>query len=651
MAIHAHHRREPQGVGTRIDNPNRDGDVLSSSIFNPGDGAIATDAPLATAPEVTVYTTATGAFAVETVVDGRTITTTTSGAVPITNSAAFASIVSSESAHSAYEAAAKTSSSAATSSSASSDGSSSNLGTLIPAIVVPIVVVLLVSFGGFWFWMRRRHRKQLQNTDFAMAGKGEKLSSRSNSSRSGNPTTAAEKSLPAVNVTELSPPQAYTDDGSRNSFDAIGMPGPGHRTQRSRDTSGTRSPNMPFGSRDDSHQNFSGPRPNTARNRPPPSRHEPQGRNRSNSSPGNRGPPPGSYRGPRGPPPPRDIGPSPIMRNHPSPNLGSGLARGPSPHSQPRPAPAPPGAGKMRAPSPTMASGLNRSNAPPALATNPPPGAFNGASPISQYSPIVKETPNIGTVATFGNSPPKSSSRDGSRPPPINTTDMSSAGAGLGLAAVAISKDKSRSPSPRSPEESFLTEENMRIARLANSSRLGFNQTSKPTSPGPTAQPPRDFSKPLGFKKGGPDRDSPLLPLNIAHSAPGQSPAATSTTNPSPKLPPPATLSQLIPSDSPRDERKPQWNYFGNSKTESVASSLYSGLQPAPLGHNRPLPASRNGPVTNNHSRDDDNKSEVSDLDAYEDIDAKSDVSSLNEFERFDFDSRAGSTRGSGSVR
>ena len=76
--------------------------------------------------------------------------------------------------------------------------------------------------------------------------------------------------------------------------------------------------------------------------------------------------------------------------------------------------------------------------------------------------------------------------------------------------------------------------------------------------------------------------------------------------------------------------------------------------------HSRPLPASRNGPLPGGRHRDsnarngddeDDAKSEISDLDAYEDIDAKSDVSSLNEFERFDFDSRAGSARGSGSVR
>jgi hypothetical protein len=119
--------------------------------------------------------------------------------------------------------------------------------------------------------------------------------------------------------------------------------------------------------------------------------------------------------------------------------------------------------------------------------------------------------------------------------------------------------------------------------------------------------------------------------------------------NPSPKLPPPATLSQLIPSDSPRDEKKPQWNYFGNiPKVDSPASSIYSG--PA-AGHSRPLPGNARSNLGGRDTRDDDNKSEVSDLDAYEDIDAKSDVSSLNEFERFDFDSRHGSRPTSSSVR
>lgn len=213
-----------------------------------------------------------------------------------------------------------------------------------------------------------------------------------------------------------------------------------------------------------------------------------------------------------------------------------------------------------------------------------------------------------------------------------------------------MSKENSRSTSPRSPEESFLTEENMRIARLANSSRLGFNQTSKPGSPGPNVQRPvADFSKPLGYKRNvNNGQSSPLLPINTAHSAPGQSPAATSVSNPSPKLPPPATLSQLIPSDSPRDERKPQWNYFGSGQgIESPTSSVYSGVL---TGHARPLPSNARSNL-HHDNRDDDQKSEVSDLDAYEDIDAKSDVSSLNEFERFDFDSRSGSRPTSSSVR
>ncbi|KPI44867.1 uncharacterized protein AB675_2535 [Cyphellophora attinorum] len=655
MAIHQHRRR--QDVGSRIDNPDITGSIPRPSLDTSIDGDIVT------ASAVETFTTATGVFAITSTVNGQPTTILSTGEIPITDGAQYTSILSSES---ASRAAANASKTAATSSSPSesSSGGGANLGTLIPAIVVPVVVVLLASFGGFWFWMRRRHRKELQNTDFAMAGKGEKLNSRSNSSRSGPPTaTAAEKATADVKVTELSLPQTMADSGPRDSYEAIGMARADDYDRRQNDPR-TRSPNMPFsGTGDHGQQNFSGPRPNTAKNRPPPSRGEHQSRNRSNSSPGNRGPPPSGYRGPRGPPPPQDIGPSPIMRNHASPSMGSGPMRGPPPHSQPRAAPTPPGPGKMRAPSPTM--GINRSNAPPAL-SQPPPGAFNGASPISQYSPIVKDTPNIGAVATFGGSPPKiSHSRDGSnKPPPINTSALDPQAAGLGLAAVALTKDKSRSPSPRSPEESFLTEENMRIARLANSSRLGFN-TSKPTSPGPNnlthSQPQqattttRDFSKPLGFKKSGQDSprggmSSPLMPLNTAHSAPGQSPAATSTTNPSPKLPPPATYSQLIPSDSPRDEKKPQWNYFGNlpsninSNTDSPTSSVYSGLP-----HTRPLPASRNGPISRSDDRDDDQKSEISDLAEYEDIDAKSDVSSLNEFERFDFDSQRGS-RGSDSV-
>ena len=55
--------------------------------------------------------------------------------------------------------------------------------------------------------------------------------------------------------------------------------------------------------------------------------------------------------------------------------------------------------------------------------------------------------------------------------------------------------------------------------------------------------------------------------------------------------------------------------------------------------------------LKDDHDHDNDNASVVSDLENYEDIDAKSDVSSLNEFERFEFESRNGSQRGSGSVR
>jgi hypothetical protein len=178
--------------------------------------------------------------------------------------------------------------------------------------------------------------------------------------------------------------------------------------------------------------------------------------------------------------------------------------------------------------------------------------------------------------------------------------------------------------SPTSPAGNFLTEENMRIARLANSSRLGFFNTSA-TSPSGA----KTLDTALANQQKSP---SSKAGANAAHS-----PAATS--NPSPKLPPPATRSQLIPSDSPRDERSKapyNYNYFGQSKTASPTTSYHAGQTRV---------------ESRRHHDGDEDDDNVSDLGEYEDIDAKSDVSSLNEFERFEFDSRNGSQRGSGSVR
>lgn len=188
-----------------------------------------------------------------------------------------------------------------------------------------------------------------------------------------------------------------------------------------------------------------------------------------------------------------------------------------------------------------------RAQAPPRL--GPPPGAYNGASSISQYSPIVKETPN----GLRGPGPYKRGP-----PPPLKTSNTPNS-------------QRIKSPQSASPGGNSLTEENLRIARLGNSSRL-------------------------------------------AHTATEPSPSSTS-----PKLPPPATRSQLIPREGPT----------------AIPDNFFAG---GFLTHSREVSASRHASAR---------ASIVSDPDEYEDIAAKSDVSSLNEFERFDFGPEAHKTGGS----
>ncbi len=70
-------------------------------------------------------------------------------------------------------------------------------------------------------------------------------------------------------------------------------------------------------------------------------------------------------------------------------------------------------------------------------------------------------------------------------------------------------------------------------------------------------------------------------------------------------------------------------------------------------GSDQPAPARQNRHHSRRQSheqrhREDDEESNISDMDNYEDIDAKSDVSSLDEFEQFDFDTR-NSSRASGN--
>ena len=641
MARHGLHKRAPQ-----IGPDGRTSFSLPSQI-----GAPSTDSvdgqPLATAASAPALTTITTTQEFIKPLGTGFTTETTVVTSAITDPAQYASLTASQIQSTSSPSRTSATTAAATSSAASSK-SSSNLSTLIPAIVVPVVVVLLASLGLFWFFMRRRAQRASKNADFVMAGKGEKLNSRTNSSRSAaTGTTSGEKSAPMVVISELKPPQSSRTLDPKYSMEDIGVA----RPLTPKDGAGPGSPRRPndrYGAPREQrpYQNFSGPRPRTARDRQAPPSHSQGGRNRSNSSPGKRGPPPSAYDRSRGPP----GRPSPEFRGTPSPVPRPGPGPSPIPNSgafpsarglptNPRPAPAPPR--PLREPSPTM-DHTSRAAPPPSL-NAPPPGAFNGASSISQYSPIVKETPKIGSgpmpapIAAATTTPPKPKSSDGSRaPPPIKTNHLTS-------------NTTSRSMSPTSPSGNFLTEENMRIARLANSSRLGFFNTSA-TSPSAN----NTLDKAIGSQQ----KPSQLTAKSTAAAA-GQSPATTS--NPSPKLPPPATRSQLIPLDSPREEKKAPFNYFSqnHSRTASMASaSSYAltlgQLHTAHVSSDHLSLSSKKKPNPSklkDANHDDDNDSVVSDLDYYEDIDAKSDVSSLNEFERFEFESRNGSQRGSGSVR
>ncbi|KIX92166.1 uncharacterized protein Z520_12159 [Fonsecaea multimorphosa CBS 102226] len=542
------HKREPQNSDALTS--------LPSIIPNPTSGlpqsiapsSVTTDpsvtASIVTAQAVSGLTTITETQTLEQSLTGQGIETTftTERIKTITDPAEYASLTSAAAAASSTSTTLRSSTtSAAATSSAAAHQSSSNLGTLIPAIVVPIAVVLLASLGLFWFFMRRRHQRDLHiEPEFVMTGKGEKLSSRSSSSRS---TTSIprgfEKKSPAVTQTELpsttSPPTPMSEWPSAQ----IGVARP-LTPQDSKSAGQDRLFDQPRSLTANSpYRNMRGPgapmRPSTSgRGAQPPSSWE-QNRNRSNSTPGQRVQPPTSR-----------SGPSPIPRTAPSPVLRSG----PSPVPQRQnltesPRPGESSAFRFRDPSPNM-NLSNRAQAPSRLEAVPP-GAFNGASSISQYSPIVKDTPVV-TKAPSNKRPP----------PPIKTANLGPKG--------------HKSPTSGSPPSHGFTEENLRIARLANSSRLGYT--------------------------------------------PGEP-------SPSPKLPPPATRSQLIPRESPKEH---QDRFFGGSANNSM------------------IPRPQRASVHYNAAR----ASVVSDADDYEDIEAKSDVSSLNEFERFDFGTDINGGRSSG---
>lgn len=206
-----------------------------------------------------------------------------------------------------------------------------------------------------------------------------------------------------------------------------------------------------------------------------------------------------------------------------------------------------------------------------------PTGAYNGASPISQYSPIIKDGPAFNT-SPIARVLAQSTSRK-EPPSAINTNNTTNV----------------------SSQSSDFSEENMRIARLADSSRLGFYPTnsSKPTTTNTATHSTISSSTPNTVD---PPNPSPRLPPPATRDAP---PSRTNIPIP----PPPPEPITRMPLDSHRTDSFAPDN---RRSTRSMVSRL---------------------------SSDDDYIDD--------EIDSKSEVSSLDEGERWqmqqDHDSRSGS--------
>ncbi|KAI1613798.1 hypothetical protein EDD36DRAFT_207871 [Exophiala viscosa] len=464
---------------------------LPSSIGIPTASSIGATIATATADSTASLATATAPSGFTTITETDTLaqsitgentisTTVTTKTRTITDSSGYASITSAAAASSSttVHPTTSTTSSATATSTAAAAKASSNLNTLIPAIVVPIVGVLVASLALFWFIMRRRAKKELQSQpEFVMAGKGEKLSSRSNSGRS---TTSDkwhhERKSPNVKESALSSNQSPSVTNTEWPPSQVGIASPVLAQEKAPAVSSPHS-RLVSPSQGRPYINFNSPQPRPITSgRMGPTRDPAQNPDRSHYNADQKGLPPPPSRSGRGPA--TRTAHSPISRSGPSP-----IPLRPSPSKPPerRPSDSRPGAEpafRFRGPSPSMNHNA-RAQAPPRL--GPAPGAYNGASSISQYSPIVKAT----TTLHKGPGPYKRVI-----PPPLQTSNNSNA-------------QRMKSPKSASPASTPLTEENLRIARLGSSSRLG-------------------------------------------RTAPEPSPSSTS-----PKLPPPATRSQLIPRESP----------------------------------------------------------------------------------------------------
>ena len=426
--------------------------------------------------------------------------------------------------------------------------------------------------------MRRKHQRQLkEEPEFVMASKHEKPISRGNSNSSG---TSSMREL--VPMSKLEKEMAVTTSEVRRS--SLDLFPPRYATTAIGIARPMTPPDKPGINSDGNVQravpNFSKSRPSTSHrsNRGDLPR-SPRGRGQSAST--FRGPPP--LRGDsRGGPPTSTRGPSPTLRNQmgqpPRPVRPTDADGRAGARSPPRPFPGP------------LNTNLNSGNraAPPKPLNPPTPtGAFNGGSSISQYSPIVKGHPSLGAVAAANVAEQRG------HPSPLKTSTFST------------------SSGTNSPvDENVLSHENMRIARLANSSRLGFNKSPiEPQYPSdiggtrPLPPPSQPSARDIGLAQSpqvpGPPTREDLPPKSFARGL--DSPAGGSSIYPSPTIGGGAT---------PR--------IGGGYSTTSLPQSEHMTLQ------HRASVVSR-----------------ISSDDGYVDVefDTKSDVSSLDERERWEVES------------
>ena len=365
------------------------------------------------------------------------------------------------------------------SSASSSTKSSSNLSTIVPAVVVPVAVILVATFVAFWLYMRRRHRRDLKNQPaFIMAAKTEKLTSTTNSVASDHrdhesptgPQSAAlafsqsdEKPLPLTKSQEISPRPPVSSSGS--------VPNYSRGNFRVARTSNVREEQRPGPLLPPIRTDSSSPNTrhiaNFATNTSPTSNYSPQTSRSANPHLGPQTPHNSIITGPkhipgRGPPP--GVGTQNVVsaRNRSqsltssggvagsrsSPYLNGESRSGQSPSQRPPTAPT----SGFRGTQPRSFSPIGNRAPPPAPIRAPAPSSPGAFINQPQYSPIIRDA------------------QKAKKPNVIVPTDQDTRGMSYG------SHHSPLLPSPQSDirRDHNLTGENLRIARLANSSRLGF---------------------------------------------------------------------------------------------------------------------------------------------------------------------------------